>query len=93
MLSSDGVLFKLHRRNLGLRTEGFPDVDTTIPVQDEVVLLEEKASTLELLFQFVYPRRQPDLTKLEANELALLSEAAEKYNINSATQICMMCMQ
>lgn len=50
MSSSDGVLFKLHRRNLGIHSDIFPGVEPNVPVLQEVVFLAEKASILELLF-------------------------------------------
>ncbi|KAH9915334.1 uncharacterized protein B0H18DRAFT_1124990 [Fomitopsis serialis] len=94
MSSSDGVLFKLHRNNLGVHSDVFPGVESdVVPAQDEIVLLGEKASTLELLFQYVYRQRQPDLGKLDAEELALLAEAAEKYCIYSAMEVCKIYMQ
>ncbi|TFY52143.1 hypothetical protein EVJ58_g10175 [Rhodofomes roseus] len=91
--SSDGVLFKLHRTNLGVHSDIFPGVEANVPVQDEIVALEEEASTLELLFQYVYPQRQPDLSKLNVRKLALLAEAAEKYSVYSAMEVCRLYMQ
>lgn len=90
--SSDGVLFKLHRKNLELHSEGFPGTD--IPVQNnEMVLLTEKASTLELLFQYMYREHQPDLSKLEPDEIAELAEASEKYMVFPAMEICKVYMK
>ncbi|KZT69452.1 hypothetical protein DAEQUDRAFT_745253 [Daedalea quercina L-15889] len=89
--SSDGVLFKLHRKNLEVYSEGFPGTD--VPVHGEVVALTEKASTLELLFQYMYRERQPDLGKVHLDELALLAEAAEKYLVYSAMGVCKVHMQ
>ena len=91
MSSSDGVLFKVHRKNLELYSEGFPGTD--VPVHDEVVLLTEKASTLELLFQYMYKERQPDLSKVEPDELADLAEACEKYMVYPAMEICKVYMK
>lgn len=91
MRSSDGVLFKVHRKNLEMFTEGFPGSD--IPVHDEIVPLTETATTLELLFQYIYRQRQPDLSRLKPQELAQLAEAAEKYEVYSAMEVCKMRMQ
>lgn len=43
---------------------------------------------LDLLFQFVYPKRHPDLKEVEFTLLAQLAEAAEKYEVYAAMQIC-----
>ncbi|KAF7978064.1 hypothetical protein HWV62_1703 [Athelia sp. TMB] len=48
--------------------------------------------TLELLFQFMYPPKQPDLKKIEFKQLADLAEAAEKYQVYAAMGVCNMCM-
>lgn len=91
MRSCDGVLFKVHRKNLEMYTEGFPGVD--VPVHDEIVPLVETAATLELLFQYMYHQRQPDLSRLEPQQLAKLAEAAEKYQVYSAMEVCKLRMQ
>ncbi|EPS96230.1 hypothetical protein FOMPIDRAFT_1130903 [Fomitopsis schrenkii] len=91
MVSCDGVLFKVHRKNLEMYTEGFPGVD--VSVHDEIVPLTETAATLELLFQYMYRQRQPDLNRLEPEQLAKLAEAAEKYQVYSAIEVCKMRMQ
>ncbi|EPS96237.1 hypothetical protein FOMPIDRAFT_1032530 [Fomitopsis schrenkii] len=76
----------------GVGVEGFPGTD--IPVQDnEVVLLTEKASTLDLLFQYMYRERQPDLSKVDPDEIAELAEASEKYMVFSAMEICKVYMK
>jgi len=89
--SSDSVLFKVHRKNLETYSDIFPGAD--ISLDNEVVPLSEKASTLELLFQYVYRQRQPDLSDIDAEELAMLAEAAEKYSVYAAMEVCKMCMQ
>ena len=91
MSSCDGVLFKVHRKNLEMHTEGFPGAD--VPVHDEIVPLAETATTLELLFQYMYRQRQPDLSRLGPQELAKLAEAAEKYQVYSAMEVCKLRMQ
>ena len=49
--------------------------------------------TLELLFQFCYPDRRPDVDKLEFDALSLLAEAAEKYQVIPAMNICKIIMR
>ncbi|KAF7968825.1 hypothetical protein HWV62_29226 [Athelia sp. TMB] len=85
--SCDGMVFKVHRNNLIAHSEGFsppPNTDS----QDEIVPLIESGDTLELLFQFMYPQKQPDLKKMEFKQLAELAEAAEKYQVFAAMGVC-----
>ncbi|KAF5379849.1 hypothetical protein D9615_005821 [Tricholomella constricta] len=84
--SSDNVLFRIHARNLEITTGGFPPAEFS--PADQVVDITEDASTLELLFQFVYPRSQPLLEGLPFDTLARLAEAVEKYQVYPAMQIC-----
>ncbi|KZP16113.1 hypothetical protein FIBSPDRAFT_794858 [Athelia psychrophila] len=85
--SCDGILFKVHRKNLDSCSEGFSPPDGTI-AGAEAVSLTEAGGTLELLFQHMYPQRQPDLRKFEFKQLADLAEAAEKYQVYTAMEIC-----
>lgn len=41
-----------------------------------------------MLFQYIYPQRQPNLTRIEFTQLAKVAEAAEKYQIYTAIEIC-----
>ncbi|TFY62445.1 hypothetical protein EVJ58_g3856 [Rhodofomes roseus] len=88
--SSDGQLFRVHRRNLYEHTEGFPGEDITVNTDEEIVSLTESASTLELLFQFMYRQEQPDVRQLQSTELFDLAEAVEKYRVFPALQVCNM---
>lgn len=85
--SCDGILFQIHRKNLEVVSEGFspPDGTTT---QGDIVRLTEEADTLELLFQYMYPKRHPDLKGIAFKKLSLLAEAAEKYQVYTAMVIC-----
>ena len=80
--SCDGVQFHLHRKYLHFNSEGFPPAE--IDTYGEVVVLSENASTLELLFQYIYPQHHPELRNISFEDLASLAEAAEKYGIYSA---------
>ncbi|GLB44795.1 hypothetical protein LshimejAT787_1801320 [Lyophyllum shimeji] len=84
--SSDNVVFRIHARNLAVTSGGFPPAGFSSA--DEIVDLTEEASTLELMFQFVYPRPQSSLEVLGFNELSKLAEAVEKYQIYPAMQLC-----
>jgi len=87
--SCDRVLFKVHRKNLECTSEGFAPPDGTSS-SVEVVPLAESAAVLELLFQFMYPQRQPDLKEIDFTTLSDFAEAVEKY---SAMQICNIRME
>ncbi|KAJ7431916.1 hypothetical protein B0H11DRAFT_1641187, partial [Mycena galericulata] len=91
--SSDGVLFKLHRKNLQVHSVVFADAESaTLPENGgEVVQLSETSENL--LFQFMYPQLQPDLKTLEFRLLAGMAEAAEKYMVFSALTLCRMNMK
>jgi len=92
--SSDGVLFKVHRRNLETHSEVFAAAaDVTRPENgDEPVELSETADVLEILFQFIYPQPQPDLRTMDFKTFSALAEAAEKYMLYSALTLCRLTM-
>ncbi|KAF8152763.1 hypothetical protein K438DRAFT_2026812 [Mycena galopus ATCC 62051] len=86
--SSDGVLFRVHRKNLAVHSDVFANAESATRPENgaEIVHLTETAEVLDLLFQFMY--RRPDLEALEFKTLANLAEAAEKYVVYSALTIC-----
>ncbi|KZP02354.1 hypothetical protein FIBSPDRAFT_970100 [Athelia psychrophila] len=86
--SCDRILFQVHRKNLEVVSEGFAPPDGTRTSQHEVVSLTENGVTLELLFQFIYPQKYPDLKDVEFPQLAALAEAAEKYQVYPAMAVC-----
>ncbi|KAK6983950.1 hypothetical protein R3P38DRAFT_3108587 [Favolaschia claudopus] len=85
--SSDGIFFQIHRKNLEVCTEGFPPSDV-VATKDEVVELTETSTTLELLFQFIYPQRHLALDTTPFDILYPLAEASEKYQVFPAMNIC-----
>jgi len=85
--SCDEILFKVHRKNLETASEGFSSPEGTA-AESEAVSLTEDGKTLELLFQYMYPQRHPDLTKINFKQLAELAEAAEKYQVYAAMDVC-----
>lgn len=75
---------------MGFAADGFPGGLVSNPVQGEVVALTETASTLEVLFGFLYPRmRKSDISGLSFEDLLLLAEAAEKYQVFLAMDMCL----
>ena len=89
--SSDNILFHVHRKNLETHAAGFPPAE--IDTCGETVQLTEDGATLELLFAFMYPRRHPDLESTPFVPLASLAEAAEKYEVFSAMNMCKIRMR
>ena len=89
--SADGVLLHIHRKNLEICTGAFPPSE--IPTNEEHVLLSESGETLELLFKFVYPARHPGLEDFGIDVVAPLAEAAEKYEVYSAMNVCQQRMK
>ena len=89
--SSDQHIFKVHFINIGTQSTGFPSPEL-LP-STEPIRLSEKGSTLELLFQFLYPEPHPDLASVEFDTLEPLAYAAEKYKVFSAINICKIRMQ
>lgn len=92
--SSDSVLFKIHRKYLEATSAGFtapPFVET----DHEVVLLQEPCEVLEILFRFIHPPtesqqyRQPAMMGVKADVLFAVAEAAEKYLVFGAMNICL----
>lgn len=92
--SGDHILFHVHSTNLNCNSEGFAaPFGTASPSTQEVVQLTETCDVLELLFQFMYPQRSPDLSAIGFGLFLEVAEAAEKYQVYSAMQICAMQME
>ncbi|KAF8201982.1 hypothetical protein K438DRAFT_1965436 [Mycena galopus ATCC 62051] len=87
ILSSDGVIFKVHRKNLEVHSDIFADAEHITGTGnggDESVKLSESAAVLDLLFQYMYRQPQPDLRIVDFPVAAALAEAAGKYMVYSA---------
>jgi hypothetical protein len=89
--SSDGVLFRVHKSNLALSSAGF--APSEFETLDKIVELTETSTTLNLLLKFCYPDRHPDLKTLKFDVLAPLAEAAQKYEVYSAMNVCKIWMR
>lgn len=83
--SSDNVAFNVHRKNLEANAGAFPCAE--FKTNGEAVQLTETGKTLELVFQFIYPKRHPTLEGLPFEDVADVAEAAEKYEIFSIMNI------
>ncbi|CAA7268730.1 unnamed protein product [Cyclocybe aegerita] len=97
-ISSDGVLFKIYRRHLEPTTGGFPGADAMV-VGPEPVALPEPANVLEVLFQFIQAPteatnfRQPSVHDMQEDIFFAVAEAAEKYLVYGAMNICITFMR
>jgi hypothetical protein len=87
--SSDHVLFRIHRKNLEFHSAVMsPEGGDLIISTGDVTDLPETSAVLELLFCYFYRQRQPDLLDVPFHILADLAEAAEKYEVFAAMNIC-----
>ncbi|KAJ6483864.1 hypothetical protein C8R47DRAFT_1321685 [Mycena vitilis] len=94
--SSDGVIFKLHRKHLEVHSDVFADAASATLLEngrDEVVQLSETSAVLDVLFQYMYRQPQPNLQVLEFATFAGVAEAAEKYVVYSALALFQMRMK
>ena len=91
ILSSDGVLFRIHSINLKANSTAFPTEITSNP--NDPATFSEPSNILELLFAFLYPSPpHPTLTDLSFDVLQPLAYAAHKYGIASAISLCNVMM-
>ncbi|KAF9472945.1 hypothetical protein BDN70DRAFT_997913 [Pholiota conissans] len=98
-ISSDLVLFKLHSTHLNVNSMGFANFSENTIVGKELVPLAEHSTILDVLFQFIEPPpesrefRQPLVGSLKPELLFKLAEAAEKYIVYAAMNVCITRMQ
>ena len=59
----------------------------------ETITLAETTAVLEVLLQYMYRQPQPDLQNVDFKTLAGVAEAAEKYQVYSATYVCKVLME
>jgi hypothetical protein len=99
-ISSDHVLFRMHQTHINYSSAGLaiPDSKELI-IGSESVPLSEPSETLEILFQFIEPPsesrnyRQPSVLDMEPRLFFAVAEAAEKYIVYGAMNICLTRMQ
>ncbi|KAF5318739.1 hypothetical protein D9619_011048 [Psilocybe cf. subviscida] len=89
--SHDKIHFKLQRKYLEANTGAFPGAE--FDTQGEIVHLQESAAVLSVLFGFTSPKAHPDIEELDFKLLAAVAEAAEKYEVFYAMNICRMQMR
>jgi hypothetical protein len=52
------------------------------------MLVTEPSSILEIVFQFMYPRRQPNIKDLGFQTILAVADAVEKYKVFAAMNLC-----
>jgi len=55
---------------------------------EKILRFDEPSGILEIVFQFVYPRRQPSLKDLDFQTIAAIADAVEKYKVFAAMNLC-----
>jgi hypothetical protein len=91
LVSSDGHRFGTHCKNLGEFTGGFP-LHIAPANGEDVPMPDLGSAALSLFLQYIHHHRQPDLSGVSFGCLSQLAEAAEKYDVYSATEICRVYM-
>ncbi|KII91404.1 hypothetical protein PLICRDRAFT_104776 [Plicaturopsis crispa FD-325 SS-3] len=91
--SEDGLFFQVHRTNLDMHADRFPDADSTTSSPTNPIKLPESGDVLDLLFQYMYRQRQPDLATVPFKVLCGLAHAVEKYRVFPALEICKIHMR
>ncbi|KIM42577.1 hypothetical protein M413DRAFT_10123 [Hebeloma cylindrosporum] len=95
--SSDNILFKIHSKHLQTASAVLSLGSVSMDLA-ETVPLSEKSDVLEVLFQFIHPPqeggnyRQPCVTEMEPNLFFRVAEAAEKYAVFAAMNVCLTWM-
>ena len=94
MRSSDNVLFKFDKKQLGSHSGAFEGADEfSMDSTDEPVQLTEPSDVVDLLLQLMSLQEAPDLESLDFQTLAMLAEAVEKHDVFHSKTTCRMLMQ
>ena len=89
--SSDVKFFFLHKKNMETYAGAFPLEKAELFSPEEAVqilLLEESSEVLEVVFEFLHPKRYPDLENKNFTSLISIADAVEKYEVFAAMNIC-----
>jgi hypothetical protein len=88
--SKDGILFRIHLKNLETGTGKLPPDGVST---GEIIELPEISTVLEDVFAFIYPRRHPLLAQIQMSHLVMVAEAAEIYEVFAAMSVCYLRMR
>ncbi|KZV62484.1 hypothetical protein PENSPDRAFT_247767 [Peniophora sp. CONT] len=91
LLSSDNVLFKVHRASLASHSAVFPGQE--VVTNGEIVSLSESSAVLDIILQYIYPSPPCHLDGLPFTTLYQVAEAAEKYQMFAVMEICRILLQ
>jgi hypothetical protein len=92
-------MFRIYSKYLEGASAGLAPPASTIIDPLESILLTEPGTVLEVLFQFIHPRsesekyHQPLLVGMESSLFFQMAEAAEKYLVYGAMNVCITYMQ
>lgn len=86
--SSDEVQFLLHRKNLECFAGAFPIEGLPLKNVPTVVDLPEPASVLEVVFEYIYPKRYRDFRDKDFDLLIAVADTVEKYQVFAAMPLC-----
>jgi hypothetical protein len=95
--SSDNVVFKVHSRHLKTASAILSPGPVSMDLR-ETVPLSETSDVLEILFQLIDPPseaagyHQPSVIKMKPNLFFRVAEAAEKYAVFGAMNVCLTWM-
>ncbi|KIK64342.1 hypothetical protein GYMLUDRAFT_39891 [Collybiopsis luxurians FD-317 M1] len=90
VVSSDNVLFRLHKMNVQVTAGSLLHSSDT---EDDYIVVSESSDVLEILFEFLYPDYETDLEKLDFEALLNVADAAEKYGVFYAMSHCTFCLR
>jgi hypothetical protein len=84
--SSDGVIFRIQRKNLEAYAGSFPSLPPDEPTP--TICLPEPSNVLEVMFEFLFPKRYPTLQDKNFTLLISIARAVEKYQVYAAINPC-----
>ncbi|TFK70765.1 hypothetical protein BDN72DRAFT_896213 [Pluteus cervinus] len=86
--TSDAQYFGTHLQNLESHADGFPPASLGKRKRVNHMDIEEDSEVTSLMLHLMHKQPQPDLRQTPISILVRLAEAAEKYLIYSAMNIC-----
>ncbi|KAK7031150.1 hypothetical protein VNI00_013565 [Paramarasmius palmivorus] len=90
--SRDGEKFGAHTKNLELYNDSFPSVNSVVPNDEDVTLLED-AATIRLLLLFSHNAKRPNLELETLDTVFAFVQAADKYGNHGAFAACNLALR
>lgn len=87
--SCDGILFKVHQRNLSAWSEVFDNMFASRHMHSdgEPLQLSESSEELDILFRFFYPALHPDTVSWDLQQSFKIGPSAQKYGVATIAQL------